>query len=425
MREEAWIHVTTDRLIDGTGTNARPADVLVRAGKVIEVGGRGSITPPRDAVTIDAADSTVIPGLIDPHFHATYSGHIGMQQLEWPQSLEDSAVRAGPNATRALWCGYTSVLDVGCRGRIGVAVRAAIRDGVVQGPTMRVSGQIISTVGGPLDLWPSSMRLDPATRLVALVSGVEHIRRVIREQAKDGTDNVKMQISSSAVQRNARRACVFEDDELLAASETAHSLGLSIAAHAEGPEAVGAAIRAGFDTIHHASFVDHATLSLLETNPRSALIFTLGVYDDIRHRGAAINYPRASIERIDAVWDKMVAAVRLAYERGVPFAVGSDTGGAVHPHGRYAHDIALLVNAVGLSTEHAIRAATLHAARAGWFANVGTLTPGADADLVVVIGDLTKRIELLEDEVNVRVVAKKGRVVKGASLTGAGERVFA
>jgi imidazolonepropionase-like amidohydrolase len=108
--------------------------------------------------------------------------------------------------------------------------------------------------------------------------------------------------------------------------------------------------------------------------------------------------------------------VRLAHERGVPFALGSDAGGAVHPHGRYARDIVLLVRECGIPVEDAIRAATSNAADAAWFADRGTIAPGRDADLVVVDGDLTQHIELLEDERHIAAVVRKGDVV--ARTTG-------
>ena len=410
---DEWLFIKAGTLIDGAGHVLRAAEVLVHGRTIVEVGPAGSVRAPSTGVeVIDATGGTVIPGLIDCHLHVTYSGHVGMQQLEWPRSLELSAVSAAANAAKALRYGYTSALDVGCRGKIGVATKQAIAEGTITGPDLRVSGQILSTVGGPLDLWPSSMKIDPATRLAALVSGVEDIRRSVREQARDGTDNVKLQISGSVVQaKRVGRASVFSDDELRAATETAHDLGLSAAAHAEGPEAITAAILAGFDTIQHASFIDGATIDLLGSHPRSRLVFTLGVYDDIVQIGPGIGYPPESRDRVLEVWDRMVAAVRLAYERGVPFAVGSDAGGAVHPHGRYARDIVLLVRACGIPVEHAIRAATSHAADAAWFADVGVVAAGRDADLVVVDGDLTRRVELLEDERRITAVIRKGELV--------------
>ena len=137
---DRWLIVRGGLLIDGNGGAPTRADVLVRGATIAEVGPTGSIRV-RDgsAVEIDASDATVIPGLIDCHLHVTYSGHIGMQQLEWPGSLELAAVSAGANATTALMHGYTSALDVGCRGQIGVATKQAIAKGTIRGPDLRVS----------------------------------------------------------------------------------------------------------------------------------------------------------------------------------------------------------------------------------------------------------------------------------------------
>ena len=409
--------VKAGTLIDGTGsTAARDVEVLVDGGAIAAVGPIGSVHPPPDTREIDASSGTVIPGLVDAHHHVSYSGHLGMQELEWPRTLESSAINAAANAARALACGYTSAFDVGCRGAIGVAARSAVAAGTIAGPRLRVSGQILTTLGGPLDAWPSTMRFDPAARLTVVVSGADEIRRAIREQAKGGVDNVKLQLSWSTVQPRGRgRSTTFTPEELVTATQLAHHHGLSIAAHAEGPESIVDAIAAGFDTVQHASFIDDPTIGLLDSHPGCRLVFTLGVYDDIRANGPLVGYSASGVARVNASWDAMVAGVRLAYERGVPFAVGSDCGGMVHPHGRYARDIVLLVRACGIPVEHAIAAATDNAARAAWLSDVGRIVPGAEADLVVVEGDLSSQIERLEDEANIGLVIQRGRIVKGVA----------
>ena len=106
---DGWLIVKAGLLFDGTGAASRNAEVLVGDGRILEVGPAGSIKRPDGPVAeIDATAGSVIPGLIDCHLHVTYSGHMGMQQLEWPASLELVAISAGANATRALECGYTS-----------------------------------------------------------------------------------------------------------------------------------------------------------------------------------------------------------------------------------------------------------------------------------------------------------------------------
>src|SRR5436309_7087396 len=129
-----WVLIRAGTLIDGEGNVAHHVEVLVHGEKIVHVGPAGSAPRVADEVTrIDASQDTLMPGLIDAHLHLTYSGHLGMQQLEWPRSLELAAVSAGANATKALRFGYTGGLDVGCRGKIGVATKAAIAEGTIEG----------------------------------------------------------------------------------------------------------------------------------------------------------------------------------------------------------------------------------------------------------------------------------------------------
>jgi imidazolonepropionase-like amidohydrolase len=410
-------------LIDGTGAAPIPrAGVLVRGGMVTEVGPLNGVQLPPDApvAEIDALDGTVVPGLIDCHLHLGYCGHRSIQELEWPHPVEYHAVRAAQNARTVLECGFTSALDVGSRGQIGVAVRQAIADAGLPGPRLRVSGQILCSPAGCVDLWPSFMSVEPHARLGVIVSGVEEVRRVVREQVKAGVDNVKLEASGTAVHplRPALEATMTVA-EMTAAVEMAHQYGVSVAAHAERAAGIKNAIRAGVDTVQHATMLDEEALDLLEAHPNTRLVFTTGVYDGIITMGERVGYPAASRQRLLEAWPRIIAGVRLAYARGVPFAAGSDCGGLTHPHGRYARNISLFVRECGIPVEHAVRAATLHASEAGWFENSGALLPGRHADLAVVRGDLTSTIELIEDAANITLVMQGGRIVKGQASTPA------
>lgn len=417
-----WLLINVGTLIDGTGAPPiTDAAVLMHGDRIVDVGVAASIHAPSDSrcLELDLPDCTLIPGLVDSHFHATYCGHVGLQQLEWPASLEYSAVRAGANASSVLKAGCTSVMDVGCRGNIAVAVQQAVADGSIRGPQMRSSGQILATA--LLDAWPSNFHIDPSTRLFTFVAGAEQIRSQVRLQAKAGVDNVKVQVTRSTVQATKTASALFTPEELACAVQTAHENGLSIAAHAEGPAGITAAIDAGFDTIQHASLIDSGSIDHLETHPQSRIVFTLGVYADIVRRGPEFGYPPDSIQRVKDVWSRMVDGVRRAHERGVPFGMGSDGGGQVHPQGTYATEVVLLVNECGLSVVEAIRAATLHSATAAWMEQVGAVKSGWCGDVVAIRGDLSRNIEAIAQPQNVAVVVQRGRIVE-ASLTPAEER---
>jgi imidazolonepropionase-like amidohydrolase len=416
MLNEAWTLIEAGVLIDGTGgPPQRRAGVLVRDRTIESVGRLDALRLPTEATVerIDASQHTVIPGLIDAHLHLGYCGHRSIQGLEWPNSVEYAAIRAVGNAQLALNCGITSALDVGSRGHIGVAIKQAIVQDGLPGPNLRVSGQILNSTAGCVDLWPDWIEVAPHARLGVAIDSVDDVRRVVRAQVKSGVDNVKVEASGTGVHplRPAIEA-TMSPAELSTAVETAHTYGVSVAAHAERMQGIKNAIRAGVDTVQHGTFLDDEVLDLLEERPTSRLVFTTGVYDGIINLGPAIGYPAAAYQHFVEAWPVIVGNVRKAYERGVPFAAGSDCGGQSHPHGRYARNVTLFVRECGLPVEHAIRAVTSYAAAAAWFENVGTLEAGRQADVVAVQGDLTQRIEAIEDEACIALVMQSGRVVK-------------
>lgn len=405
-------------MLDGTGGAAvRDAAVLIGGDRIVAAGRAEDVCPGAGAqvTTIDLPHGTLLPGLVDAHFHAGYCGHRGMAELESPRPVEFQALCAGLNVQQALRCGYTSALDVGSRGRIGVAVRSAVDEGLVPGPRLRVSGQMIDAIGGAVDLWPGWIRTCASAALGTLVSGVDEVVREVRRQVRDGVDNIKLIGSGSAA--NVRRGGTpisLRYDELAAAVDLAHELGVTVACHAEGSAAIANAARAGVDTIHHATALDERALAELDDAAGSPprLVFTLGVYAGIIRQGRALGYPEAARRRVEELWERTVAGVRLAIDAGVPFAVGSDCGGVIHPHGRYAVEAELLVDECGLDVPAAIAACTRSAALAAGFDDTGVLAPGARADVIVIDSDITTTLSVLRDEERVAVVVRGGETVK-------------
>jgi imidazolonepropionase-like amidohydrolase len=414
-----WTLIEAGVFVDGTG---RPplqnVGVLVQGQTIREVGPIGSLPLPTDATvqTVDARAGTLIPGMVDAHFHLGYCGHRSIQEIEWPVSLEYSAIRGVGNMDLALRCGFTSALDVGSRGQVGVAMKQALHEGHVRGPRLRVSGQIITTTSGCVDIWPEWIEMAPHARLGVVVRGADDVREVVRRQVKSGVDNVKVEASGTGVHplRPALEVSLSLE-ELTTAVQVAHEYGVSVAAHAERIRGVKNAIRAGVDTVQHATFMDDEAIDLLENHPTSRVVFTTGVYDGIIQIGPSIGYPSAARDRFAAAWPEIVGTVRRVYERGIPFAAGSDCGGQSHPHGRYARNVTLFVRECGIPVERAIQAVTSRAAEAAWFEQTGSVEPGRMADLVVVRGDLTQHVEVIEDESAIEVVMQAGRLVKGVA----------
>lgn len=396
-------------VLDTKTGNFRPRSDLVLA--------EGRIAPgelrPASIRTIDAARLSALPGFVDAHFHCTYSGHVGIAQLEDGSAPDAVVARATKNASTALAHGITSVLDVGSHGRAAVQIRDAIARGEIPGPRMRASGQIIVKAGGVLDGWRVGT---PSERLFRVVNNMSELEVAIHEHAAWGVDAIKLQISASAVQTDAPPdSCDFSRAELIAAVRTASRYGLLLSVHAEGDPAILEAARAGVDVIQHATFASRHVLRAL-ASAGTGIVFTLGVYRAILRNGERVGYPADAMQRVARHWEAITTTVRDALELGVPFGVGSDCGGKVHPHGDYLSDVISLVTEVGLTPGRAIAAATRGSALATRLSGGGEIRIGAPADVVLVPSDLLRKdVSRLLDPRNFTVI-KAGEVVTEAAL---------
>jgi imidazolonepropionase-like amidohydrolase len=245
------------------------------------------------------------------------------------------------------------------------------------------------------------------------------LAQAIEEQAGWGVDAIKLQISASAVQSDdPPRECSFSSQELRAAVKLSHEAGLLVCAHAEGDGPIRAALRAGVDVVQHASFVSRDTLREIRAG-ESRLVFTPGVYRAIARNGPAAGYPPDGLRRVARHWGAMVRAIQDAAEAGIAFGVGSDAGGAVHPHGEYLEDVISLVSDCHFPVAFALTAATRGAALAAQLDAAGTLQVGAPADLVLAQSELVHHdLEAMRRASNLTVI-QKGKVRRIAAVNAA------
>lgn len=351
---------------------------------------------------IDGSQLTAFPGFVDAHFHCSYAGHVGVAQLEELHSPTSRIASATSNLTSALEHGITSALDVGSHGRIAVSLRDGQRIGSIEGPRMLVSGQIIVKSGGPMDL-PQTAQSNE--RLFRVVRNQRELEAAIVEQASWGVDAVKIQISASAVQTDEPpRECSFSEKELRSAVVLSHEMGLLLGVHAEGDGPIREALRAGVDVVHHGSFASLDTLREIRASG-TGLVFTPGVYRAIARNGPALGYPPDGLKRVVRHWGAILRTIQDAAEAQVPFGVGSDTGGAVHPHGEYLEDVICLVNDCHLPSALALAVATRGAAIAARMDEAGTIVPGGRADLVLASSESVHfDIEALRRSSNLTVI---------------------
>jgi imidazolonepropionase-like amidohydrolase len=401
------------RLIDGRGGPAlEHAVVRVRGSRIVAVEAVDGRTPPPDA--IDLAGRTLLPGLIDAHVHVLSdperSPGFGPAPPLHGEEPRPDALRwfVLAKAARAwLEAGITTVRDVGSPEDEALTLREAIRLGLVEGPRILTCGRILSATA-------------PGGRIFGTMyeeaDGPWEMRRAVRRQLRRGADYIKvMATGARSVVREDPEPAQMTADELNAAVDEAHRLGLRVAAHAEGLGGARLAVEAGVDTIEHGLSL-HRAPELLDRMARDGIVLvpTLSTFDDLAERFAD-EFAPVLVEQAKRQAKEAARTFELAIAAGVTLAMGYDSG----PPGTNARELGRMVGA-GLSPAAAIRAGTAGSATALGLIDRGTIEPDQVADLLVIDGDPLADIDLLAEPSAIAIVIQGGKVVASRTPEPAG-----
>jgi imidazolonepropionase-like amidohydrolase len=396
--------VTADRMLDVvSGQMVDHPQITITDGRITAIGSKAPAAP-ADARHIDLPGITLLPGLIDMHVHLTsdpkFSGYRGLEFTDnfW-------TVVGVANAKRTLEAGFTTVRNVGSDNYDDVALKQGIEQGYIPGPRIVPATYAIGATGGHCDSteFPPSIKTPQA----AVADGPEAMRAMVRKLRKYGAEVIKFCGTGGVLSKtDSVGAQQLDLGEMKALVNEAHMLGLRVAVHAHGTDGIKDAIRAGVDTIEHASLADAEAISLAKQH---GTYFDMDIYNDdyILAEGAKNGIFEESLAKEKMIGRKQRETFKAATKAGVKMTFGTDAG--VYPHGTNAKQFVTMVT-WGMSPLQAIQAATVTAAEAlNRSSDVGAIAVGRYGDLIGVSGDPLKDVAVLQ---SVAVVIKGGEVVK-------------
>ena len=386
---DRYLDVLTGRYVDN------PAIFIGDDGRIASIGSLAALQVPAGTRHINLAGRTLLPGLIDMHVHLDGPADIGgYRGLEFTDSFWQAT--ADGNAKAMLDAGFTTVRNVGSSNRNDVGLKQAIDNGYAVGPRIVPAGYALGATGGHCDstFLPPSLEKDDKEEGIA--DGIEEFRHQVRRQRKYGAEVIKVCATGGVFSRNTEPGQLqVSETELRAIADEAHQWGVRVAAHAHGATGIKAAIRAGIDTIEHASLVDDEGIRLAAAR-KQPVWFAMDIYNTeyTQAEGAKNGVLPDNLRK-----DREIAQIqrdnfRKAHRAGVRQVFGSDAG--VMPHGQIGKQFRTMVQ-YGMTPLEAIQAATRNAAEAlGRTRDVGVIAVGRFGDLVAVVGDPLRDVTVLE-----------------------------
>ena len=360
------------------------------------------------AQIVNLRDSFVLPGLVDMHVHLTgeISPNSRMDALTVTTSME--ALRGAYYAGITLRAGFTTVRDLGSEPEAIYALRDAINQGLIDGPTIFAAGSAISATGGHGDVDGVKPELLELWTPETICDGPYSCRQAVREAIKYGADWIKITATGGVLSDTGTGlGQQLTDDELVEIMDTAHNLGVKVAAHAHGADGINAALRAGVDSIDHGTFLDDESIRLfLETGAYLVPTLLPGIKIPETMEGNPF-FTDDIKAKAYAAGEAAMTNIGRAFAAGVKVAFGTDS--AVTPHGLNGEEFYYMVQA-GMSEMEAIYSATVAAAELLSQSDViGSIEPGKRADIIATSNSPLEDITELE---RVSSVIKAGKMIK-------------
>ncbi|WP_347354812.1 amidohydrolase family protein [Intrasporangium sp.] len=399
ISQSAGLAIVNVGVFDGESPDLTDGPVVIRGGRIESI---GAPAPSGDEV-LDAGGGTVLPGLIDAHFHA-YGISLDMFDME-ANHLSYVAIVAAMRLRSALRRGFTTIRDV-AGGDAGIA--RAIQEGHVQSPRYLFTGAALSQTGGHGDGRPQHWEVCPCHgHAVQVVDGVDPLRVAVRERFRQGAHAIKIMTSGGVVSlTDPIRTPQYSPEEIRVVTDEATRRGSYVAAHAYSPEAIVHSVRNGVRSIEHGNLLDLESASAMAEH-HAFLVPTLACYDAMDRRGQDLGMKKISREKNREVLDAGRDAIETAVAAGAPVGFGTDLMGVLEAE--QLNGLRLQAEVTG--TLELLRSATSRNADLISRPDLGRIRVGGIADLLILQGNPFENSECLWSPHTERVVIQNGRVV--------------
>jgi imidazolonepropionase-like amidohydrolase len=387
---------TNVQIFDGTGSERFAGEVLVEGERIATVS-RGDGTAVSDAQTIDGHGGTLMPGLVECHAHITYpNAHDRFYPHLYPPAVVETTLMTVHNAHVLLDHGFTSAYSAGAiKPGIEAKLRDEIDSGRIAGPRLRTASMEVYFPGDP------DARPMPQTD--------SELLEFVRESKREGVDIVKLFLSGlDGVLTQNDWEPVLSDEAVALTAREATNLGMWLSCHVRPVAGAKQALRNGFRMLYHVEEIDDEALDLMTQRKEEIFVGpTIG--------GIALRLDTATGKARERVAQRLVAykeTVNRIRARGVRVLPFGDYGFPGRPHGHNARDLDYFVQHLGFSAAEVLSAATKGGGELMGRDRYGLVASGFVADLLLVEGDPTYDVRLLENPANLSVIMKAGTLHK-------------
>ena len=394
------------------GKIAENQTIVVAGKQIVWVGDNSSFEKEKNDQIIKAAGKTVLPGMVERHVHLE-SQCTAMYEREQMRTKDAMwHYIALDNAQKLLIGGFTCVRDCGSSPGWIASLRRSFEMGIFAGPRLVVADNGVAQWGNQEIVAPDVL-INYYKNIGEVKAGIEGVMHAVRERKAMGADFIKTLTTGGVLhgQESKLGTSLFTDEELEAMVKEAHRIGMHVASHAHGLEGIYRAVKAGIDSIEHGSFLDEETADLM-VKKGTFLVPTQAALIHLLESDILAQLPPEVQVKTKETAVSQQESHKIAYEKGVQIAVGTDAGTPGNFHGKAASEVKYMVENIGMTPSQALQAATIVGAKCVHIDDkVGVIEKGKIADILICNKNPLDDISLIENPKNFTHIIKDGKVM--------------